>query len=369
MNKFIKRFSNKHQQSHIVLWNKHLLFWDFSDVDTETFYNLVKEFENNINEISLCYPMHTMFDPLPTLENLKFFQNYCITKNIKCNFITGGGHKYQLNEYKKELENFYEWQSFFFTKTLVHDSMPAIGHYNDIYHLFTCLNNHSRRNRCIFIDYLAKYRMIENNFVSWHDTQQGNYCYPNNGYNFRWWQPKTISLESTWDNVKSRWHVDKDVDYFIPPIEQWKNSLFSVIAESQVQETFITEKTALAINHIRPFIVYSSPNFHQSLIDLGFKLFDNVFDYTFDTEPDENIRAEQIVKQLSYLEKQDYKPLKDKMYTTILYNYKHMKTFSSWKSIPVPLQSIVRFGIDRNTIVSNKNTYMFFKMIEMLKND
>jgi hypothetical protein len=368
MNKFIKRFSNKHRQSHIVQWNKHLLFWDFSGVDTELFYNLVKVFENNINEISLCYPMHTQFDPLPTLENLKIFQNYCITKNIKCNFITGGGHKYQFNT--KELENFYEWQSFFFTKTLVHDSMPPIGHNKDIGKLFTCLNNHSRLNRCIFLDYLAKHKLIESNYVSWHDTQQGNYCYPNNDYKFTWWKPKNLVLEESWTDIQSVWNTpDLKTDYFIPPVTCWQDSLFSVITESQVPETFITEKTALAINHIRPFIVYASPNFHQSLIDLGFKLFDNVFDYSFDTEPDENIRAEQIVKQLSYLEKQDYNLLKDKMHTTMLYNYKHIKTFSSWKSIPVPLQSIIRFGIDHNTTVSKTDTFMFFELVEMLKND
>lgn len=363
----LKKFQSQYTTSHIVLWQKHLLLWDFADVDTKTFYDLVKYFENDINEISLCYPMHTIFDPLNTLKSLKDFENYCKIKNIKCNFITGAGHKYHSQEFKNDLSNFYEWQGYFFTKTLVNDTLPAIGHNKNIGKLFTCLNNHSRRNRCIFLDYLAKHKLIESNYVSWHDTQQGNYCYPNNGYKFTWWRPKNLVLEETWTDIQTVWNTpDLTTDYFIPPVTCWKDSLFSVITESQVPETFITEKTALAINHLRPFVVYSSTYFHQSLKDLGFRLFDNVIDYSFDIEPDENKRAEMIVKQLVNLRNQDFSVLKKLVYENTLENFRQIKKFKKIQSIPVAIQPLIESFMRKDLITMN-DTNNFLSIVRLLQ--
>jgi len=214
---------------------------------------------------------------------------------------------------------------------------------------------------------LAKHKLIENNYISWHNTQQGNYCYPKNGYKFSWWNPENLVLEHSWTDMQSVWNTpDLTTDYFVPPITCWQDSLFSVITESQVPETFITEKTALAINHLRPFVVYASTYFHQSLLDLGFKLFDNVFDYSFDSEPDENKRAEMIVKQLVNLKNQDFLSLKKLVYENTLENFRQIKKFKKLKSIPSPIQPVVKSFMKKD-LITNNDTNNFLSIVGMLQ--
>ena len=49
----------------------------------------------------------------------------------------------------------------------------------------------------------------------------------------------------------------------------------------------------------KPFIVFSCVDFHKMLSELGFKLYDEVIDYSFDSEPNIEIRAEKFTKNVS----------------------------------------------------------------------
>jgi hypothetical protein len=76
------------------------------------------------------------------------------------------------------------------------------------------------------------------------------------------------------------------------------SSFIQLVTESEDTETFITEKTVTPILLNKPFLVASSVGFHHNLEQLGFQLYTELFDYSFDSESDIFVRYEKIVENI-----------------------------------------------------------------------
>jgi hypothetical protein len=65
----------------------------------------------------------------------------------------------------------------------------------------------------------------------------------------------------------------------------------------------LSEKTATPLILGKPFIVATQKNFHKYLKELGFQLYDEIFDYSFDTITDREERFEALLQNFIRLQK------------------------------------------------------------------
>jgi hypothetical protein len=138
----------------------------------------------------------------------------------------------------------------------------------------------------VFIDELAKQNLIDKGIVTWT-----NFLNENPSYHFKHFHGNQILLNDDF--------ITKLDSFLIP--EEWNQSLFHVITEATHLAAFPSEKTAIPLLMKKPFLVFGCVGFHKLLVELGFKLYDEVVDYSFDDEPDLQLRAEKYVQSVSKL--------------------------------------------------------------------
>lgn len=152
-------------------------------------------------------------------------------------------------------------------------------------HHFISMNHNAHVHRCFLIDLLAKYNLMENNPVSVHKNSPiYNWKY----YNF---QIRYVEPEFAHDKNYSR----------IP--KPYYDSFAQLVSESSGNTLFLSEKTATPLLIGKPFLVATQMHFHKMLKDLGFLLYDEIFDYSFDDEPDQEKRYEMLLENYRNLVK------------------------------------------------------------------
>ena len=171
---------------------------------------------------------------------------------------------------------------------------------------YICLNNIVKNHRCLIMDMLAKHDLISHGKISWRNISHGQF----DVFDFQYWKPEILIL-------------DQDLNTYFRqetmPIE-FNNSFMQLVTETEEVETFITEKTATPILLNKPFLAAANRGFHRVLEQKGFKLYTELFDYSFDDEFDINVRYEKIIENvkryvgLSSIElKQYYDSVADKI--------------------------------------------------------
>ena len=101
------------------------------------------------------------------------------------------------------------------------------------------------------------------------------------------------------------------------------NIVSETIPESHIP--FTTEKLLFPILNQRLWVAYAQPGYHKFVSEiLGFRLYDNVFDYSFDTITDPPQRLAALIKSIepyATLAKQDWHRIHKQMESTLEYNY------------------------------------------------
>ena len=176
--------------------------------------------------------------------------------------------------------------------------------FQPISYLFLSLNNNYKYHRSLTMDLLCKFNLIEKGAISFRDIA----CMNNIGYNsdpdscpvnynnfpYKYWTPKRMYLDQPLEK-------DKSIQQYQLPI-QIKNSFMQIVPESVNDIIFITEKTVTPLLFNKLFLSVAKEKFHATLVDLGFKLYTNVFDYSFDDEPDLEKRIIGIIKNIKRYE-------------------------------------------------------------------
>jgi hypothetical protein len=143
---------------------------------------------------------------------------------------------------------------------------------------------------------------------------------------------------------ESDFKIDND-KYAPDMVPQSQTSAFmDIVTESRYdpEEYFITEKTLKSLMLYKPFLVLSCQGFHKYLVDhLGLKLYDELFDYSFDNKSSINSRAEGIIKNIKHIEKSFSSTTQlNAMYDTIrpklLYNRNRIEEIFVSKNLVVP---------------------------------
>jgi hypothetical protein len=126
------------------------------------------------------------------------------------------------------------------------------------------------------------------------------------------------------------------------------STLFHIVGETHADNfnntsLFYSEKTYKPIFYMQPFVIYGQQGINRYLKEnLGFKLFEEEFDYSFDDEADPYIRFDKllntirpVVKKLSKLTKAEKIKWRLKHTDKLLYNYNEFITYNYSKG-PLP---------------------------------
>lgn len=153
-------------------------------------------------------------------------------------------------------------------------------------------------------------------------------------------EPKNM----TWDYTIDRFYeTDQtyEFDTHIIP-KEYMYGVMDIVIETIIYDFFVTEKTLRPIILEKPFIVFSCKGFHKKLSEYGFKMFDNIIDYSFDEIEDQNLRFEMIFEQLIKL-KNTYTPkeISDKTEEVTKFNYEVFNSLRNGNKIPKDVQNYV----------------------------
>lgn len=169
--------------------------------------------------------------------------------------------------------------------------------------LYINYNNKSRYHRCLLMDYLAKNDLLKHGLNSWNQLSEVNTAMSEDFFNFEYWEEKKISIDGF------EYYVN---DEYRPTLLNM-NCFVSVVTETSDKILFVTEKTYRQILIQQPFICLGAQNQNTILKKYGFELYDEIFDYEFDTKPNIKDRAQGIIDNLNKIKDLDYYELFDKI--------------------------------------------------------
>ena len=265
------------------------------------------------------------------------FVNIVNKHNIEVVYTTGSPHSNYTDKLTQSfnIKNFeiQHWPTFHFIYAfqLLKEIKSNKNNLNFNYS-FISLNNRGHVHRCALIDYLTKYRLINsNNVITWH-----NFMNENMNYDYKYFQHHSIKINDDFDTKLN--------SYLIP--QQYFESFVDAVSECTAETIMISEKTVKPLFFKKPFIVLGAQGFHKYLTELGFELYDEIFDYSFDDEPDLEKRAELFVLELVKLNKfktqTDRKKVYQQLSQKIERNYNNMlKVLSDEQFIPPQVKSLM----------------------------
>lgn len=175
-----------------------------------------------------------------------------------------------------------------------------------INYLFCSYNNIAKIHRIKMMNFLANYNLIDKGYISWRDVIRKSdeeminkpkdmlasyYFYPEL---YTHWDPKILILDQSLEDTFNQ--------EILPPYHT--NSFVEIVTESDDNLFLISEKTSKPLLSKTLFLILGSKNFHRNLQKLGFKLYDELFDYEFDSYPTVEFRIAGIIKNL--LKYKDY---------------------------------------------------------------
>ena len=287
-----------------------------------------------MSQFEFCFWNFSSFNDL--LETAK-------EKNITIDVVVGAS-EYFINLPNVSDYNLHYYPTTFFSRFLkqVHDyncitlQLPSIDHLyvKDIcdikyqYH-FLSMNRLAHQHRCEMLDMLSLHDLIDKNAISWHDVDP----YP---YEYKFWTPRILKFE---DKFELEWNT-----FTIP--DEFYTSFAQLVIESTTEAMFVTEKTVVPLFLGKPFLVASCMGYHKYLQSLGFQLYDELFDYSFDQESNQTMRFSMIAdnfRKLSKVSLDDLsvlaKTIKEKVEYNKLLSYKIATSYSYY---PTPVRELIQ---------------------------
>ena len=153
---------------------------------------------------------------------------------------------------------------------------------------FICLNNRGHLHRAHVIDQLAKEDLLDKGVVTWHD-----FLHETENFEFKYFNKQVIKIDDDFDTK---------LDSFLIP-KQFHESLFHCVTECCHQTIMLSEKTAIPIMAKKPFVAIGGQHYNKFLQELGFELYDEIVDYSFDSVEDVGERARLFVQNVKRISK------------------------------------------------------------------
>jgi hypothetical protein len=127
----------------------------------------------------------------------------------------------------------------------------------------------------------------------------------------------------------NNFHINAPFDH-LPDLHS--KTVFSIVNETLISDynntsLFFSEKLLKPIINYQPMIIYGQPGINRQLQMLGFKIYDDYFDLSFDDEPDDVLRykkllasVERTVKHLKSLSRDEQIDWRFKEVELLIYN-------------------------------------------------
>ena len=174
------------------------------------------------------------------------------------------------------------------------------------------------------MDLLAKHDLIDKGAIAWRDIIRRcddiRHTFPEGvtdsmhmRYPYKYWKPKRMILDQ---DIDARFNQET-----LP--SEFNDAFMNLVTETEDTVTFITEKTVTPILMNKPFLIAGSVRNHAILRDRGFLLYDEIFDYSFDSENDINLRYEGLVENIKRISTMDLSVIYKKLFDKLLYNKQH----------------------------------------------
>ena len=212
------------------------------------------------------------------------------------------------------------------------------------------------------MDQLAKHQLIDLGAIAWRDfVHQGSgYTGPagnSTNYDFKYWQPKVMLLDQH--------GVDQQTVLFNQEamVSEYRYSFMQIVPETDDQNVFISEKTVVPLLFNKPFLVAGSVNHHKTLESFGFKLYDEIFDYSFDSEVDMNARYDGIAKNLDKIRNSNWLELREQVRDKLVYN-RNLALSYVFDKVPEPIKVLDKILTAKKTPRTEFQEYVDLRYIK-----
>lgn len=166
----------------------------------------------------------------------------------------------------------------------------AVNQNKEINFHYVSLNNKPHPHRCLQIDLLEKHGLIEYGAITWNSwyNDQGRILAKSfENYKWKYWQPRLM----TFDEMNSDgW------DWQLP--DQYAHSFMQLVSECSPTAMMLSEKSLVPLLFNKPFLVSGPKDFHANLKNMGFELYDELFDYSFDSVDDMEKRFDLLTQNI-----------------------------------------------------------------------
>lgn len=224
----------------------------------------------------------------------------------------------------------------------------------DYEHHFVCLNGKAHDHRTQLLDHIAKHDLLQYSAYSWHNEY---ISLPEHRYHFQWYDGH--------DSILDRQFKTKRDQCFLP--KQYYKSFFQIVPETSTVVPFITEKTIVPLLVGKPFFVVGSVGINKKLKNLGFELYEELFDYDFDDMDKPVDKYEYIcgmIKNITDIPLKELKKLHKKIEDKIIHNRKRVIEIAYDDSF---LPEIVKQVIDLYEETGEVKEYYMIKTHKRLK--
>ena len=204
------------------------------------------------------------------------------------------------------------WPTYWIHHTWYKTHRDTIKKVRNINKLYISLNNRAHYHRCVMIDELANRDLIRYGHISWHKKEMIT------PYKFKAFKNQKMILDDYQMDL-----TEGACQEMLP--EHYFRTVFNLIVESNYTSPFLTEKTYSAILAKKPFIILGEQGIHARLENLGFKLYNELFDYSFDRDMNLKGRINSICDQIHNHAHNDYKALYRSAKATAKYNYNKLQ--------------------------------------------
>jgi predicted hydrocarbon binding protein len=248
------------------------------------------------------------------LKECQKLNSFCENNNIKFYFIFSTND----NEYYKNLQQYNQsnlrilyWPTHLlhYTHHCLTQKFNPIGNVrNNFEKIFLNFNNRPHYHRCLTVDKLFENGLNEYGKISWNNFSEKYFCnHSNNSYKFKFWEESIMKVDSYTFNDITDELLETD-------------TFMSLVSESTDKLFFVTEKTFKSILIGQIFYCVGGKGQNLKLRQFGFKLYDDLFDYTFDMKDSLEERVDGAIKNIKNLIGKDLYELHTKVQEVIEFN-------------------------------------------------
>lgn len=345
------------------------MFLKLSTQDPSSFDQL-NDLELNPHAILLLSYHEWQYNSLVNKDSFEQVVEYSNIKNIPFYIVTGSVEEskplYDVSNsrYNKiqiiSIPTLYvtSWLYYFKERFENNDTDIESSYFNKNFkYLFLSLNNKPHPFRCMQMDMLAKYNLLEHGAVSWNSWEGYNGRNIDQYVNYAWkyWEPKLLILDEIEGN---------NLGWTSQLPEQFNNSFLHFIPETTPHAVFLSEKIVPALMFCKVFLVSAAKDYYKTLKKYDILPYDEIFDYSFDDVDDNETRADLLAKNINAIKHYNSEELTDiyqKLLPKIIHNkksfYKLATDISLWPEFVLDLCKIYPDEIRNNSIYHYYNLH------------